>query len=158
MYSIPKFLEDFFKVDDWSKSKILEPMLSHSNFLVNSHFLDSKNSSRSSYLAKQKLTLPKQYKSFLEKDLDNLQLEILESICSMTSHVQIAPSSKKLMKLRASHPHYFRIRKLFELSLQIMSSFKLRFSSRRFIFGLFDVRLTEFFSPTGISDLDNEDF
>ncbi|OLY84746.1 Protein ste16 [Smittium mucronatum] len=154
-YAIPKFLDEFFKVKDWSKPEILDPVLSHTNFLSRSYLLDSKTKITKSL---KNGTGVQDGKRSSEKELDSLQMEILETICSLTSHLLIAANSKKLMKLRASHPHYFRIRKLFELSMHIMSSFKLRFSTRRFIFGLFDVRPLEFFSSTMIPQSSEDDF
>ncbi|PWA02839.1 hypothetical protein BB558_001018 [Smittium angustum] len=82
--------------------------------------------------------------SVVHKDLDSIQIEILTSICNMTSQITIIQNSKVLTRLRASHPHYFRIEKLFEIVLHILSCFKFRLSTRRFILGLFDVNYTTF--------------
>ncbi|PVU92594.1 hypothetical protein BB561_003733 [Smittium simulii] len=157
-YAMPKNLKEFLGVSGWQQDSILNNILDDSSIIHVSSAFDYKkyefdHNFEFDIEARQKII--SKYCDY--SNLDSVKIEILSSICSMTSHMLITESCKNLMKLRASHPHYFRIVHLFEVAIQIMASFKFRFSTLRFIFGLFDINPVNIF-PYYNNDLNTPAF
>ncbi|KAJ2161949.1 hypothetical protein GGF46_001045 [Coemansia sp. RSA 552] len=75
------------------------------------------------------------------EDLDSVQREIVESVILMSNHVMVNTASKTLMRLRTSHPHYFRLLPLYCRAMHLLGKYRYRLSTRRFIFEVFDVNL-----------------
>ncbi|KAI9505920.1 Rapamycin-insensitive companion of mTOR, N-term-domain-containing protein [Coemansia spiralis] len=74
-------------------------------------------------------------------DLDSVQKEIIESVILMSNHVMVNTASKTLMRLRTSHPHYFRLLPLYCKAMHLVSKYRYRLSTRRFLYDIFDVNL-----------------
>ncbi|KAJ2786476.1 hypothetical protein GGI15_001505 [Coemansia interrupta] len=75
------------------------------------------------------------------EELDSVQREIIESIVLLGNHVKVTPASKTLMRLRTSHPHYFRILPLYQRAMWLLGKYRYRLATRRFIYNIFDVNL-----------------
>ncbi|KAJ2395763.1 hypothetical protein GGI05_001430 [Coemansia sp. RSA 2603] len=75
------------------------------------------------------------------EDLDSVQREIIESIVQLVNHVRATTASKTLMRLRTSHPHYFRILPLYQRAMWLLGKYRYRLATRRFIYNIFDVNL-----------------
>ncbi|KAJ1723395.1 hypothetical protein LPJ53_002259 [Coemansia erecta] len=75
------------------------------------------------------------------EDLDSVQREIIESIVQLGNHVKVTTASKTLMRLRTSHPHYFRILPLYQRAMWLLGKYRYRLATRRFIYNIFDVNL-----------------
>ncbi|KAJ2694357.1 hypothetical protein H4218_005647 [Coemansia sp. IMI 209128] len=75
------------------------------------------------------------------EELDSVQKEIIDAVITMSNHVLVNPSSKVLMRLRMSHPHYFRLLPLYLRAMYLLGKYRYRLSTRRFIYDVFDVNL-----------------
>ncbi|KAI9473341.1 hypothetical protein LPJ78_004685 [Coemansia sp. RSA 989] len=74
-------------------------------------------------------------------ELDSVQKEIIDAVILMSNHVMVNTASKTLMRLRTSHPHYFRLVPLYCKAMHLLGKYRYRLSTRRFIYDVFDVNL-----------------
>ncbi|KAJ2488530.1 hypothetical protein IWW37_004723 [Coemansia sp. RSA 2050] len=111
-YAVPPRLEFIFEVGDWASSGLLD------GTYVFSPEMDD-----------------------WSEELDSVQKEIIDAVITMSNHVLVNPSSKVLMRLRMSHPHYFRLLPLYLRTMYLLGKYRYRLSTRRFIYDVFDVNL-----------------
>ncbi|KAJ1907698.1 hypothetical protein LPJ71_004024, partial [Coemansia sp. S17] len=111
-FAVPPRLESIFEVRDWASGGLLEGTYVFSP--------DTED---------------------LGEELDSVQKEIIDSVITMSNQVLVNPSSKTLMRLRMSHPHYFRLLPLYLRAMYLLGKYRYRLSARRFIYDIFDVNL-----------------
>ncbi|KAJ1822841.1 hypothetical protein LPJ56_000531 [Coemansia sp. RSA 2599] len=117
-YAVPSRLEAILNADDWAAGGILDGTIAASE------------------------RDPEEAGDALEdEDLDSVQKEILDSIVMMSNHMLANPASKTIMRLRTSHPHYFRLLPLYRKVIGLLARYRYRLSTRRFIYNVFDVNL-----------------
>ncbi|KAI7824489.1 Rapamycin-insensitive companion of mTOR, N-term-domain-containing protein [Kickxella alabastrina] len=114
-YAVPRRLESIFNASDWAAGGMLDGTYVVSEGLVREHDVTD--------------------------DVDSVQKEIIESIILMGNHVLVNKASKTLMRLRTSHPHYFRLLSLYNKAMHLLGKYRYRLSSRRFVYNIFDVNL-----------------
>ncbi|KAJ2030682.1 hypothetical protein H4S03_006948 [Coemansia sp. S3946] len=111
-FAVPPRLESIFEVGDWASGGLLEGTYVFSP--------DTED---------------------LGEELDSVQKEIIDSVITMSNQVLVNPSSKTLMRLRMSHPHYFRLLPLYLRAMYLLGKYRYRLSARRFVYDIFDVNL-----------------
>ncbi|KAF8934324.1 hypothetical protein BGZ58_005786 [Dissophora ornata] len=74
---------------------------------------------------------------------DSVEKEVLRSTGELGNHILTNGASKNLAKLKAEHPVYFSSVALYTAVLDLLSHYHFRLPVRRFILGLFDVKLEE---------------
>ncbi|KAJ2046212.1 hypothetical protein H4S04_005169 [Coemansia sp. S16] len=111
-FAVPPRLESIFEVRDWASGGLLEGTYVFSP--------DTED---------------------LGEELDSVQKEIIDSVITMSNQVLVNPSSKTLMRLRMSHPHYFRLLPLYLRAMYLLGKYRYRLSARRFVYDIFDVNL-----------------
>ncbi|KAJ2617072.1 hypothetical protein H4S08_000493 [Coemansia sp. RSA 1365] len=114
-FAVPKRLETVFNADGWASKGLLDG---------------------SSVLSEESMKEPD-----VTEDLDSVQKEIIEAVIRMSNHVMLNTASKTLMRLRTSHPHYFRLMPLYCKAIHLLGKYRYRLSTRRFIYDVFDVNL-----------------
>ncbi|PIA13096.1 hypothetical protein COEREDRAFT_49909 [Coemansia reversa NRRL 1564] len=114
-FAVPKRLETVFNADGWASKGLLDG---------------------TSVLSEESMKEPD-----VTEDLDSVQKEIIEAVIRMSNHVMVNTASKTLMRLRTSHPHYFRLMPLYCKAIHLLGKYRYRLSTRRFIYDVFDVNL-----------------
>ncbi|KAJ2837419.1 hypothetical protein FBU31_001147 [Coemansia sp. 'formosensis'] len=76
-----------------------------------------------------------------QEEMDSVQKEIIDAVITMGNHVLVNQASKTLMRLRTSHPHYFRLLPLYLRAMHLLGKYRYRLATRRFIYDVFDVNL-----------------
>ncbi|KAJ2797967.1 hypothetical protein H4R20_004990, partial [Coemansia guatemalensis] len=114
-FAVPKRLETVFNADGWASKGLLDG---------------------TSVLSEESMQEPD-----ITEDLDSVQKEIIEAVILMSNHVMVNTASKTLMRLRTSHPHYFRLLPLYCKAIHLLGKYRYRLSTRRFIYDVFDVNL-----------------
>ncbi|KAJ1955665.1 hypothetical protein EC988_001759, partial [Linderina pennispora] len=76
-----------------------------------------------------------------DEELDSVQCEIITAVILMSNHVKVNNGSRTLMRLRTSHPHYFRLINLYRRAMKLLGKYRYRMTARRFIYDVFDVNL-----------------
>ncbi|KAJ2604216.1 hypothetical protein GGF44_006725, partial [Coemansia sp. RSA 1694] len=117
-FAVPPRLESIFDAGGWATGGLLE-----------NTYVFSEDSAKPAHGGEE------------EEELDSVQKEIIDSVVMMSNHVLVNPSSKALMRLRMSHPHYFRLLPLYLRAMHFLGKFRYRLSTRRFIYDVFDVNL-----------------
>ncbi|KAJ2701780.1 hypothetical protein FB645_004539 [Coemansia sp. IMI 203386] len=115
-YAIPSRLETILNADDWAVGGILDGTIVFNQQTKEESAEDT-------------------------NELDSVQKEIIDSITMMSNHVLVNPASKTIMRLRTSHPHYFRLLPLYCKVVDLLTKYRYRLSTRRFIYNVFDVNL-----------------
>ncbi|KAG0239686.1 hypothetical protein BGW41_007569 [Actinomortierella wolfii] len=77
----------------------------------------------------------------LAKDGNAIEQEILKYIGELSNHILTSGASKALQKLKTECPTYFSSLTLYSAVMQILGHYHYRLPVRRFILGLFDIRL-----------------
>lgn len=114
-YAVPKRLEAIFNAGGWAEGSILEGT-----------YMFSEGPLR---------------EPDVPEDLDSVQREIIEAVILMSSHARANMASKTLLRLRTSHPHYFRLVPLYCKAMHLLGKYRYRVSARRFVYEVFDVNL-----------------
>ncbi|KAJ1943604.1 hypothetical protein FBU59_002861 [Linderina macrospora] len=96
-----------------------------------------------------------------DEELDSVQCEIITAVILMSNHVKVNNGSRTLMRLRTSHPHYFRLINLYRRAMQLLGKYRYRMTARRFIYDVFDVNLALILDEPdaagqGSADMQNE--
>ncbi|KAJ2720271.1 hypothetical protein GGI07_004709 [Coemansia sp. Benny D115] len=114
-YAVPRRLENILNANDWATGGVLDGTYVFSDDIVNERDVTD--------------------------DLDSVQREIIESVILISNQVLVNTASKTLLRLRTSHPHYFRILPLYCKVVHLLGKFRYRLSTRRFVYNVFDVNL-----------------
>ncbi|KAF9976709.1 hypothetical protein BGZ73_008016 [Actinomortierella ambigua] len=77
----------------------------------------------------------------LLKEGNAIEKEILKYIGELTNHILTSGASKALQKLKAEQPTYFSSLPLYSAVMEMLGHYHYRLPVRRFILGLFDIRL-----------------
>ncbi|KAJ2235148.1 hypothetical protein GGH97_005699, partial [Coemansia sp. RSA 475] len=132
-YAVPKQLESLLNAADWA----------HQGLLASTHVFNAQAQGEEA------------------EELDSVQQEIVDAVVVMSNHVMVNSGSKTLMRLRTSHPHYFRLVPLYCRVMQLLGTYRYRLSTRRFIYDVFDVNLAtlhgESVEAAGNDDVVTED-
>ncbi|KAJ1916824.1 hypothetical protein H4219_003557 [Mycoemilia scoparia] len=127
-YAIPSKIEKILNAQDWAVDGILKTLEDTS--LTGSSFDD--------------LDIP--------TDLDSIQKDILKAVASLNNNFFTKSASRMIAKLRTSHPHYFKLLPLYRHALKIVSKYRYRLNTHRFIHDMFNVQLSTFLNELGASD------
>ncbi|KAJ2007155.1 hypothetical protein GGI04_001613 [Coemansia thaxteri] len=115
-YAVPRRLESILDVGGWASGGLLE----------------------GTYVFSEG---PGREPDIVDDEMDSVQKEIINSVVMMGNHVLVNSASKTLMRLRTSHPHYFRLLPLYLRVMHLLGKYRYRLSTRRFIYDVFDVNL-----------------
>ncbi|KAG0264471.1 hypothetical protein DFQ27_001208 [Actinomortierella ambigua] len=77
----------------------------------------------------------------LTREGNAVEKEILKYIGELSNHILTSGASKALQKIKAEQPTYFSSLTLYSAIMQMLGHYHYRLPVRRFILGLFDVRL-----------------
>ncbi|KAF8965157.1 hypothetical protein BGZ46_000655 [Entomortierella lignicola] len=72
---------------------------------------------------------------------DIVEKEILKATGELGNHILTNGASKNLAKIKGEHPSYFGSYSLYSAVLDVLGSYHFRLPVRRFVLGLFDVKL-----------------
>ncbi|PVV00984.1 hypothetical protein BB560_004615 [Smittium megazygosporum] len=152
----------FIKTKDQKKEQDLKKVLSSGNisdregsesiFDIKKKYMDlnADNNEKDSSELRDDTNDPSDPSAFLKKELisglGQPELSILSYVCCMTTHMLIASSCKNLTMLRTSHPESFHNPKVLNIVLFIMSGFKFKASTLKFVLGLFDISPAVYFN------------
>ncbi|ORX69190.1 hypothetical protein DL89DRAFT_268207 [Linderina pennispora] len=64
-----------------------------------------------------------------DEELDSVQREIITAVILMSNHVKVNNGSRTLMRLRTSHPHYFRLINLYRRAMKLLGKYRYRMTA-----------------------------